>query len=188
MTPSSAVPEHRRLSGLGATVATVAVVATVLVGHVVHAALPAAPFRLPFGRPDAVRVVAPEGWAFFTKSPRTPYVLSYGARPDGGWRRLTVGSRAHPDSRFGLDRRERAQGTEVAILMRQVPPENWTPCDTTTTACLTDLPAGPTVVNRSTHHSLCGDIGLVVQEVLPWAWHDLPTTMPSKVVRVAVAC
>jgi antimicrobial peptide system SdpA family protein len=188
MTSSSAVPEHRRLSRLGATVAAVAVTVTVGVGQVFHAALPATPFELPFGNPDAVRVVAPEGWAFFTRSPRSSYVLSYGAGPEGAWRSLTVGSRAHPASRFGLDRRERAQGTEVAILIRQVPESDWTPCERAPTDCLTARPAGRTVVNRSTHHSLCGDIGLVVQEVLPWAWRDLPTTMPSRVARVVVAC
>ena len=76
----------------------------------------------------------------------------------------------------------------VAIVTAQVPREAWTACDRPPTQCLSGLRPAATVVNRSTHRTICGDVGLTIQEVLPWAWHGLSTVMPSQVVRVVVTC
>jgi antimicrobial peptide system SdpA family protein len=173
---------------LGRRVVAAGVLATTVVVYVLHAALPATPFKLPFERPRAIRTVLPEGWAFFTLSPRTPRLAVFGAQPDGGWQQLTVGAHFEPRTSLSLDRRNRSQGTETAIVMNQVPPGDWSSCDRGPTACLSSLRPTRTIANTSTHRTLCGDVGLTAQEALPWAWRDLPTVMPSKVARVVVAC
>ncbi|MFI6761648.1 SdpA family antimicrobial peptide system protein [Micromonospora sp. NPDC050417] len=174
---------------LGRSIASLIALAVVAVVYVLHAALPATPFELPFGNPQAFRTVVPEGWGFFTMSPRTPDVLVYGARADGGWRQLTVGAHEGPASLMGLNRRNRSQGTEVAIVANQLRPEEWSACEREPLDCLSALrPREVRVTNFSTLHSVCGEVGLVMQDVLPWAWRGLPTEMPSKVVRVVVSC
>lgn len=174
---------------LGRSIATLIALAAVAVVYVLHAALPATPFELPFGNPQAFRTVVPEGWGFFTMSPRTPDVVVYGVRADGGWDRLTVGAHEGAGSLMGLNRRNRSQGTEVAIVANQLRPEEWTACEREPLDCLAAMPARPgRVANVSNLHSICGEVGLVMQDVLPWAWRGLPTVMPSKVIRVVVSC
>lgn len=172
----------------GRRVAVVLAVAGLFVAYVLHAALPASPFTLPGPPAGTVRALVPQGWAFFTKSPRSRSAEVFRHRPDGGWRDITAGTRARPRSLMGLDRTGRAQGTEVAMLIAVVPERSWRDCERRPTDCLAEAPVAHTIVNRSTHHSVCGEVGIVLQDVLPWAWRDLPTTMPSKVLRVRVTC
>jgi len=98
---------------LGRRIATVAVLALVVVVYVLQAALPVTAFTLPFDRSQQIRSLVPEGWAFFTKSPRIPDPTIYGLDSGGGWRTLTEGPQANPtrDSLLGLDRLSRSQGT-----------------------------------------------------------------------------
>jgi antimicrobial peptide system SdpA family protein len=173
---------------LGRQVAAAAMVSAFLVVLVVHAALPASPFELlPPGAKKAVIAMAPEGWSFFTKSPRDPSPVLYWRAPNGGWHSGALRPLARPGRLFGLDRAGRAQNTEIALLMDAVPPGAWRTCEQGPAVCLADAPSAAVVANGS-HRTVCGDVGIVVQEVLPWAWRDAPTVMPSKVVRVWVAC
>ena len=172
----------------GWRVAAVVACALVVVAYVLYAALPATPFAPPGPDPKTVRSLVPQGWAFFTKSPRSTSAVVYRYEPDGSWRGITAGPLAHPREVMGLDRMARSQGTEVAMLLSRVPQQAWRDCDRAPTGCLSEVTAIGTVPNRSNHHSVCGEVGVVMQEVLPWAWREAPTVMPSKVLRVRVTC
>jgi antimicrobial peptide system SdpA family protein len=187
MNASNAASQEQQDLRLGRGIVAAGAVAVVLVIYVLHAALPATPFQLPFGGNRIVKTVMPEGWAFFTISPRSADIVVYGAKP-GGWDRITVNAHSAPGSLAGLDRRNRSQGTEVALVANRVPPDVWIDCDREPLDCLTALIPNRTVKNFASNRTLCGDIGMIMQEVLPWAYRDLNTTMPSKVVRVNVAC
>jgi sporulation delaying protein A len=179
-------PEQADLR-LGRAVVTLAVLVSVMVVYVLYAALPGTAFGLPFNNPQVVRQLVPEGWAFFTKSPRSPDPTVYGFR-DGGWHLLNAGPQATLANFMGLDRRGRSQGTELAIVVQQVPPGSWSSCTQAPVTCLSRLPAKGSVSDTSDHRTVCGDVGLVLQQVLPWAWRNLPAIMPSKVARVNVTC
>jgi antimicrobial peptide system SdpA family protein len=181
-------PTYDPDTSLGRRVVAVAGAAMLLVAYVLHAALPASPFDLPGPDAKSLRALAPQGWAFFTKSPRSESPRVYRRTPNGEWRDATAGPLASPGDLMGLDRMARSQGTELAILIAALPPRAWLECERTPTQCLSQAPLAGVVVNRSNHHSVCGEVGFVVQEVLPWAWRDAPTTMPSKVLRVRVTC
>jgi antimicrobial peptide system SdpA family protein len=164
-------------------------IALVFAAYVLHAALPATPFKLPLMDKRVIQTVLPEGWAFFTISPRSPDIVVYGPASDHTWRRLTLNAHSGSGALLGLNRRNRSQGTEVALVANQVPEQAWSECDRAPLDCLSGLaPQKRTVANFATQQTLCGEVGLIMQEVLPWAWRDLPTTMPSKVVRVVVTC
>jgi antimicrobial peptide system SdpA family protein len=173
---------------LGRQIGLVTLVAAIAVIYVGTAALPATPYQLPFITDTrTVSLIVPEGWAFFTRSPREPEPEVYAAE-GGGWRRVSVGALAVPDTLMGLNRTTRSQGTEIAILTEQIPPAAWAACSGQPTQCLSAAHPTTTVVNMSTHRTVCGDIGIVIQEVTPWAWHELRPVMPSQVVRVSVRC
>jgi antimicrobial peptide system SdpA family protein len=180
----SAQPDPR----LGRRVALAALVCGLLVAAVLSAALPASAFDpFPTGVKRTVAAALPEGWSFFTKSPRDPSTVVYGREPDGRWRDITAGPSARPGRLMGLNRAGRAQGTEIAVLTDQMPAGAWQHCDRPPLDCLSGATVSATVTNTS-HRTVCGDVGFVVQEVLPWAWRDAPTVMPSNVARVRVAC
>lgn len=172
----------------GRRVAAVLTIACLFVAYVLHAALPASPFRLPGPDTRIVRAIAPQGWAFFTKSPRSLSAEVFQYQADGSWRDVTAGPQSRPSDLMGLDRTGRSQGTEVAMVVAAAPEQAWRDCDRAPTDCLSEATIALTVPNRSNHHSVCGDVGVVLQDVLPWAWRDAPTTMPSKVLRVRVEC
>lgn len=191
MTTGSAAtrtPEERLNVRIGRRVAVVGACAILLVAYVLHAALPAAAFTLPGPQAQHVRGFMPQGWAFFTKSPRSVSFLAYQYQPAGTWRDITAGPLARPEDVMGLDRMSRSQGTEMAMLGALVPTEAWLECEEEPTACLSRASTDLTLPNGSNHHSICGDVGLVLQDVLPWAWRGATTTMPSKVARVRVTC
>jgi len=171
----------------GWRVAMTALVALLFTVHVLHAALPAAPFQLPGSPGRVVKGFVPEGWAFFTKSPRSTSIVAY-QREAGGWRDVTSGPDDRPGYAMGLDRMGRAQGTELAMLTTRLSQDRWRACERSPLMCLDEQPAALTIPNKSNHRTVCGDVGLVIQEVLPWAWRDSPATMPSKVVRARVTC
>ena len=62
-------------------------------------------------------------FAFFTRSPETDQIDAYRLAPDATTgASLLVTPQARPSNLFGLSRTQRAQGPELAILLRAVPP------------------------------------------------------------------
>lgn len=184
--------EHRRLGGV---LLAIAAVWTALAGYVVHSQLPANALELP--AQDAlqlhVRQVAPQGWAFFTKSPRSTQLVVW--RPDaaGAWERAMLAPHSEPRNLFGFNRRSRAQPVEMALLGNRAPAERWRECpDGNVPACLAAVAPGDVVPvdNPSPGPLLCGPVGLSRQEPLPWAWADAAedTRMPARVLRLEVRC
>ncbi|MGW0809508.1 SdpA family antimicrobial peptide system protein [Nonomuraea sp. NPDC002799] len=177
---------------LGAVVVTLALGWAVVIAYVVIGQLPAAALRLPGQRAvsEPARAVAPQGWAFFTRSAREPREIAWSRAADGTWRRAGPGPHAEPRNLWGFDRRSRAEGIERGMLLAGVPAATWRDCRNEVVACL-GLP-GPSVPvhNPAPDPILCGTIEVTRQEPLPWAWSSAAaqTHMPLKVVRLEVRC
>ncbi|MFJ6721675.1 SdpA family antimicrobial peptide system protein [Streptomyces sp. NPDC091259] len=134
--------------------------------------------------------VAPQGWAFFTKSPRDPEVTPYEKTPDG-WRELSLTPHASPHNAFGLNRRSRAQGVEIAMLLSAAQQSDWHECTDSRDACLSQAgPAARTVENHSPDATLCGTVGLLQERPTPYAWRDLVPESHSteRVMVLEVTC
>jgi antimicrobial peptide system SdpA family protein len=135
-----------------------------------------------------VRSVIPEGWAFFTRSPREERMAPYVLR-DGRWTDVHAAPHAEPQHLFGLNRISRAQGVELGLLYGAVPSTAWTSCRGTDPArCLDGSTIALTLRNLSPDPTICGDVGLVRQEPVPWAWAHSTTVMPIKYARLTVQC
>jgi antimicrobial peptide system SdpA family protein len=175
--------------GLGWRLLALVLLGVTIVLYVLRGALPVTPFSKAGSlQTDYARVFAPQGWAFFTYTPRAPQPTVLGRDTSGQWSVLTPGRLAVPEDLMGLNRIRQAQDTEVRLILAGVPDPAWVACDHEAFDCLSGLAPGPVVANPSTRRDVCGDIGLIMQEVVPWAWRELPTIMPSKVVRVTVTC
>jgi len=172
---------------LGRVTVALGVVAAVLAALAVYASLPASAIQLPRGVTSTAGLLMPQGWNFFTAPMRAVYPQAY-ERSSGGTWVYQGGSLAVPSDLFGLDRSRRALGAEIALLIEYLPARDWRSCGGAPTSCLADAPIAVRLVNTSTLDNLCGDVGFVQQQVLPWAWRGTGTVMPSLVLRAEVAC
>lgn len=180
------VAPRRLVAGIGVLVALVA-------AFDLQAFLPANVVSLPGQRQaePVVRTLLPQGWAFFTRSPRSPDLAVYALRPDGQVRDIARGAYAEPRHAFGLDRSARAQATELAMLINGVPESSWQPCRDKTEQCLTQG-SGPLrpVSNQTRSPSVCGPAVIARTEPVPWAYRDLipGEVRLTHVVRLEVSC
>ncbi|MGC5054050.1 SdpA family antimicrobial peptide system protein [Micromonospora sp. DT48] len=138
------------------------------------------------------RVLLPQGWAFFTKSPRSPDLAVHAIRPDGRLENITAGANAEPRYAFGLDRSARAQPTELALLVSQVSADAWQQCRQPTEACLGEgasTSANPVRSQKDTP-TVCGPVVIARTEPVPWAYRDLVAGefRFTHVVRLEVSC
>lgn len=151
-------------------------------------ALPDNPIKLPFESRKQMRTFLPQGWAFFTRAAQEPRQLIL-RREGGDWVSAQEASAA-PSELFGIRRRARARGVEMALIVARLPRSSWHECDGGVEACLDDLSADLTIHNDTPNPSLCGDMAFVQQRPVPWAWQRRNRTidMPAKIARVRLAC
>ncbi|MFJ8214952.1 SdpA family antimicrobial peptide system protein [Streptomyces sp. NPDC096033] len=134
--------------------------------------------------------IAPQGWAFFTKSPRDPEIMPYKKTPDG-WQSLAMTPHASPHNAFGLNRASRGQGVEIAMLLSTAQKSDWHDCTDSSDTCLANGGgASRRLTNATPHPTLCGTIGLLQDRPTPYAWRDLVTTSHTteRVMILEVAC
>ncbi|GAB2926597.1 SdpA family antimicrobial peptide system protein [Streptomyces sp. NPDC059164] len=180
-------------SGMGKLLIAVIAFWTLVGGYVLHTQLPSNAVQLPgqAGMERTVRVVTPQGWAFFTKSPRDAKIEVWTRDSGGKWNDALLAPHSEARNAFGFNRTSRAQGVELGQLQARVSPSAWKTCDDGDLArCLSafgDPIAAKAPVPRPL---LCGAVGVTQQEVLPWAWSDSEgdMKMPGKVAVLEVAC
>ncbi|MFF9347419.1 SdpA family antimicrobial peptide system protein [Streptomyces sp. NPDC014734] len=165
-----------------------AVVCVVVALYVAQTQLPKNVLNLPGQKavkPVAV-TVTPQGWAFFTKSARSPEFEPF--RWDGSaWASASLGRH----SEHGFDRVSRSQGIETALLIHEARKATRTACELSPVQeCLRKTRVATAVTNRTPEPSLCGRIAVVEQKSTPWAWRDLVPALrtPQNAILLDVSC
>lgn len=147
------------------------------------------PLRL--SRDTALNLVAvsPQGWAFFTRSPREAAYHVF--RRDGAeWAPYPL-TNAHPVHAFGASRAPRAKEMELGAVLGTVPGKHWREG-----RVLPGVPAGAdtlpavTVTNPAPRPRVCGEFLVQKYAPLPWAWSGSfgSVAQPARSVRLRVAC
>lgn len=139
-----------------------------------------------------MRQLLPQGWAFFTRDAQESRLYTY-RHVDGEWVSAEAPPNNSPRYWFGLNRGARPHAAEVASISAGVPADEWTDCGRGDhVACLSSLEPVPglVVANGGTRPTVCGTVGLVVQDPVPWAWRSSKETvqMPLTGVVVEVTC
>jgi antimicrobial peptide system SdpA family protein len=156
----------------------------------VYAALPAAPYSpLKLPHANALHLWAPQGWAFFTRSPKEQRVFTYVHTPRG-WASPSRTPHGRLRNALGFNRASRAEGVETALLLYDLGAVPWGKCRGAPTACLDAIGVRARLRNASPNPTFCGTVGLVLQDPVPWAWVNSPrpVVMPSLVVKAEVSC
>lgn len=133
---------------------------------------------------NMVREILPEGWSFFTKSPREAFVVAF----DEDGSELGPGPNAQPRWAFGLNRASRLGGVDVDRIIEKLDRDAWRPCDiaTNVSACSADLEPQRVRI-KDDAPSLCGDITLAREEPVPWAFRGTKAPI-QQVAAVEVEC
>lgn len=162
---------------------------TLVAAFAVHPMLPDNPVRLPGDARGVARAILPEGWAFFTRDPREARMSAWGRGSDG-WTRNTSWPHSSPGNLLGLRRASRTQGVELGLLQGEVSEGDWVACSGELQDCLGTAPVARRVHTAALRPTLCGDVAIVSQPPVPWAWarSARPARMPARVVRLEVTC
>ncbi|MFJ7590841.1 SdpA family antimicrobial peptide system protein [Streptomyces sp. NPDC097617] len=174
------------------SVVIVCIIWSVIVLYAVQEQVPKNVITLPAQNKvkHAVVNIAPQGWAFFTKSPRDPEVVPYKKTPEG-WQALSLTPHASPRNAFGLNRESRAQGVEIAMLLAAAQKSDWRECTDSGQTCLSGSgDAARQLENSSPDPTLCGTVGLLQERPTPYAWRDLVPESHSteRVMVLEVTC
>lgn len=114
-------------------------------------------------------VLVPQGWSFFTKSPRDPRLVVY-RWSEGAWARQEQHNFS-PAAYFGLRKSGGVNGIELQGLLQNVQNAQWQPIKLALQERLTLSVAGPvTVENGARVRTLCGRYLVIKQRPVPWAW------------------
>ncbi|MCK8681326.1 SdpA family antimicrobial peptide system protein [Streptomyces lichenis] len=173
--PLQATDNTTRIRVPGGWIAMVAGIWALVALYVAQAFLPKNVIHLPGQEKthDIAFVIAPQGWAFFTKSAKDSEYVPF-RRQDGAWGDVRLGPHARASNAFGLDRASRSQGIEGALLLHEKDLV-WHPCGDATSAadCLQQAAVTKRLKNRSPSPTVCGRSAMVEMKPVPWAWRDL---------------
>jgi antimicrobial peptide system SdpA family protein len=149
--------------------------------------------QLPVLRSELNRV-AGQDFAFFTRSPESDQLDVYRLGADGTvGPSLLVTPQIRTANLAGVSRTQRAQGPELALLLRAVPAGRWIDCTVLArTDCLAGLSHRPMVMlhNNSPVPTLCGSAALSIESTTKWAYRRLTDDRYSidKVAAVSIDC
>ncbi|MCH9688132.1 MAG: SdpA family antimicrobial peptide system protein [Deltaproteobacteria bacterium] len=163
--------------------------------YAIDASNPVTAFRLPLQQKRFTKLLFPQGWAFFTRSPHEALHSFFTREADGGWTSANLPPLAHYSNAFGFIRAPRQQGVESAFLIQAVGEEQWVECRGEPTDCLGQAQLVGTITSESGHPTLCGEVGVVQQMPVPYAWvrgrsleHYNGLKRPMRVARLEVQC
>lgn len=144
---------------------------------------PKTPIKMPNSLEVTVSKLFTQGWGFFSKNPRDEKFYAINLKTGdyvGEWPNMTLGNF------YGFKKKGRAQGIELGRLYEKANPSNMKKCNNSPQQCLTKLKAIK-IENDIEHPTILGDIGIIKEEPVPWAWvNNYKSAMPSKVMRLKV--
>lgn len=152
------------------------------------AALPYSPIS--FGRISRINTISlvPEGWAFFTRDAREDVIIVYKKTPTGIWEQVNVPG-ASARYLFGLDRKGRAIGVELAMLKAAIADSTWHSSRRPLSAHFQRDTLPVQHLKNNAAQPLClGDIIVQVTPPVPWSWarNHSKVIMPYKIARLYV--
>jgi antimicrobial peptide system SdpA family protein len=132
-----------------------------------------------------IYTLLPEGWGFFTRSPRENQIKVY--RSAQGRYVLINKSNAEPEYLFGLSRVSRRINIELGQVFTQIADSSWTDCKSSE---FTDCSGVNRVqVTNRFDEPLCrGEYTLISAPPIPWAWSRAynKIRMPYSIIIVDV--
>ncbi|AKD55837.1 hypothetical protein SD10_13950 [Spirosoma radiotolerans] len=148
------------------------------------------PIRFSYEFQHNLRTLFPQGWAFFTKSPRDETIQLY--RWENNQLTLVDGQRqATFANLMGFRRASRAMSVEYAYLLYNVAADNWARCENDPESFIrTHKLTNVRVENNTPRPFLAGTYYLIQKGIVPWAWASQADhiTLPCSILKLTVVC
>lgn len=116
----------------------------------------------------------PEAWGFFTKPPNSPEIAAYRVTETSIESALSF-PHSRMENAFGLFRKHRAQGPEVAELSSAIEGNDWVDCNSIEDDCILHAAHDTesiSVENTFPARSLCGSFVLAETAPVSWSYKD----------------
>lgn len=186
--PADPVPDAAPVSR--GTVVVFSVALVIIFGALAAALFASLPSNVVLGEDEGFRlnlnIIASEQFPFFTKSPESETIGVYRVSPSGGVQNLISTPQGRPDNLFGLSRKQRAQGPEVAFLANAASTP-FVDCAGSAVDCVNehrhDAPVALT--NTSPVATVCGRVFLTIEQPVPFEYRNL-VPYEHRVEKVAV--
>lgn len=178
----------RLLTNMGIITTLFTIFLYFIISSSIISALPHNPLSEKVGNNSFYSILLPQQWGFFSKNPRDESYYVYDLVMEKSavtWPNNKI------ENYLGLARSGRAQGTEMGLITLGISEENWTDCNEDPRQCLGETKALADVIkNKTPNPTICGDIGFIRQQPVPWAWSKNADdiNMSSKIVRVNISC
>lgn len=149
-------------------------------------ALPNNPLSLDLADKKVIRQVMPQGWGFYSKSPREETLNVYSPYNESS---VVVWPNNKIKNAFGIYRYGRSQGIELGLIVYNLPSSvKWEDCDGKGKSCIKDSDVTVSVNNTTPSPTICGDILIARETPIPWAYAKYTHTSKSQVAKVDVKC
>ena len=126
-----------------------------------------------------ISTVSPQGWGFFTKSPREDNVYIYSLT--NSLVKSEMQPNNHYSNYFGISKKSRMVGYEVSMILTQLKHEKWSFFNGT----FANDKKSINVDNSNLHFLKNGKYALVKEKITPYLWRKLST--PKKEI-IYVVC
>lgn len=146
------------------------------------------PIRMNYKSSQSLKMLFPQGWAFFTKSPRDENVQAYHL-VNGKLEVLPGQRQATIDHLMGVKRDARAISVEYATMLYDIPATKWVKCEINASEFIKTHQVVAVKVRNTTPLALLhGDIYLISQATVPWAWSKFAKNviLPSSILHLNI--
>lgn len=126
-----------------------------------------------------ISTVSPQGWGFFTKSPREDNVYIYSLA--NGLVKNEMHPNNHYSNYFGISKKSRMIGYEVSIILNELKNEKWSSFND----AFVNNNESIIIDNSNLHFLKNGKYALVKEKITPYLWRKLTT--PKKEI-IYVVC
>lgn len=153
------------------------------------AALPPNPINIKSDYKLVISQIMPQGWGFFSKSPRDEYldVYSLDGEKSVKWPNMRV------SNLFGISREGRAQGTEIGMFLQEIQGSEFKECSKYYIKyCIKEIEDVKPIeiINKTPEPTLCGVHIITIKEPMPWSWSSSieRNYKTMKMVKVELKC
>ncbi|WP_419744153.1 SdpA family antimicrobial peptide system protein (plasmid) [Macrococcoides bohemicum] len=171
-------------------------VTSILVGSIfilamlfsIFVALPNNPISSKLKLKDYISMIYPQQWGFYSKDTRDENFLILNSKT---YKNGADWPNNIPSNLFGINRKGRAQGTEMGVISSSIPNEKWEKCDSEYQKCIENNKENVyKIKNYTPKPQLCGNLTFIKKPPVPWAWkrNNKDIVMPSQIVRLDIVC
>ncbi|MBN8640855.1 MAG: SdpA family antimicrobial peptide system protein [Flavobacteriales bacterium] len=135
-----------------------------------------------------VSLLAPQGWAFFTRNAREPNLYIYMKDKSNKIKVVDFQKNTSSSNLFGISRSARTLSVEIGEILKQVDTSSWSKSSKISIEQQYKQSKAIEVTNKMVNPELKDTIFLEYREKTPWAWiksYD-EIKMPSKTIKLYV--